>query len=113
MLTRTASRVLMPAIRTVARDSTPTPSRCSPTTSKSEASSIQSSWCSQSVISAQTTSGGPGIVSETSITTGCRRRAGGDSAFSGQLVRRSMDHDEAPESFVYCFISIATVIASA
>ncbi len=30
-----------------------------------------------------------------------------------QLVRRSIDHEEAPDSFVYCFISIATVIASA
>jgi hypothetical protein len=65
------------------------------------------------VISDQTTSAGPGIVSATSITTGRRRFEGRGSAFSGQLERRSMDHDEAPESFVYCFISIATVIASA
>ena len=43
MLTRTVSRVLIPPIRTVAFASTPTPSRWSPITSKSEASSIQSS----------------------------------------------------------------------
>ena len=93
----------------------PHPSRCSPITSKSDASSIQSLWCSQSVISSQTTSGGPGIVSSTSITTG--RGFFGVSWTSwdgaGHPERRSIDHDEAPVSFVYCFISIATVTASA
>jgi hypothetical protein len=68
-VTRTRSRVAMPPMRTVASASTPTPARAGDVTTKSEASSIQSSWCSQSVTSSHTISGGPGATWASSIVT--------------------------------------------
>jgi hypothetical protein len=59
-VTRIRSLVEMPAIRTVASASTPTPSRCSDVTRTSRISSIHRSRRSQSTRNGHTASGGPG-----------------------------------------------------